>query len=107
MANEGRPASNGSVAGPGYYVVGEFLSSFEGDAYEDTRGQTKIPLNVKVLVGDEAVSVRYNNGALAKAIVDGAQRGQLVTLRVYPRLVPVSERNKVAFLKIEGFIPRS
>ncbi len=107
MANENDKAGARPAAGPGYYLVGEFLSAFEGDAYEDSRGVTKIPLSVKVLVADEAVTVRYNDATKGRTVVDGAQRGQLVTLRVYPRLVKPKDNPAGAFLKLEGFVPRA
>lgn len=107
MANEARPGSNGGAvdAGIGYFIVGEFLSAYPGDAYTDSRGVEKTPLNVKLLVQDEAVTVRFNDLNRSEALVAGKQRGERLQLRVFPRLV--KPKDGAAFLKIEGYVARA
>jgi len=105
VANESGAAGAGRTsAAPGYYVVGEFLSAHQGDAYEDRAGHTRVPLVVKVLVGDESVNIRFNDASKAEQLVNGAKRGEIVTLRIFPRLVKPASGD--AFVKIEGWVPR-
>jgi len=68
---------------PGFFVMGEYLSTGQGKAWTGTDGVERHPVNVTLLVGDRTVRIEYADAAGAEYWAGSAERGAHLTLPVY------------------------
>lgn len=71
----------------GVFVTGEFLAVKPGRQWTGQDGKTRNPHKVLVLVRDQSRDIEYRDEASALAAVGAAQRGDVLTLPVFPRAV--------------------
>jgi hypothetical protein len=86
----------------GHYLVGELLSAAPGREWQTASKEARQEFEVKLLVGDAAVTVYFNSVAAGVQAVGPVKlRGQLTV-----RVVPILRNGKTGpWLKYIGTVP--